>query len=395
MTATTSRSIAVIGGGASAVLFVAALPDMDVAVDIYDRSGHFARGIAYTTRHDHHLLNVRAGNMSALASDKDHFARWAANHGYGPLDFVPRKKFGEYLDDLFVRASQRLRINTIAEDVLSSTQSGDTFTVNGRTYDDVVLATGNALPLGPSVETGVTKYHADPWGLHAQDIDGAANIALIGTGLSAVDAVLTLQSLGYNGTITMISRRNLLPAVHTDPATWPHPPLSTDDADKPLSHLLGMVRMHVREAAAQDVPWQAVIDSLRAVTNPLWKNFDNAQRARFMKRLFTLWNIHRHRMAPQISAQIDVLRDAGKLVFLRDSVRGVCAGPIVRGAQRDHHFDVVINCMGYRYQEPGRDFAYSHVIGPARFGDEWFETTAIPEIRAQAADVAAAIGARL
>lgn len=391
MNSSSPRSIAVIGGGASATLFAAALPARDFTIDIYDRTGAFARGIAYATPYDHHLLNVRAGNMSGFAADKDHFAQWAAGFGYTPTDFVPRRLYGDYLDELLQQAGDNNTIHKIQSDVMASTRHADGFSVNGKNYDVVVRATGNAVPLGPRVEGAVKGYFADPWTLTKNDIDGARNIALIGTGLSAVDAVLTLQSLGYNGHMTMISRRSLLPAPHVAGATWAHTPLSADDADKPLSHLLGMVRLHVREAAADNIPWQAVIDSLRAVTNPLWKGFDDLQRARFMKRLLTIWNIHRHRMAPEIAAQVDALQAQGRLTFLKESVTRVTNGPIIKGAQGDHAFDVVINCMGYRYQEPGRDYAYSYAIGPARFGDEWFETTAIPEVRAQAADVARAI----
>lgn len=393
MTVAPSRKIAVIGGGASAALFAAALPVCGITLDIYDRSGQFARGIAYSTPHDHHLLNVRAANMSGFVTDKDHFARWAAIQGYAASDFVPRQLYGQYLESLLEQAKSNISINLIRADVTTSTRTANGFSVNGKNYDDVVLATGNVAPLSPAIDGTPAHYHSAPWRLTKNDIAGANNIALIGTGLSAVDAVLTLRSFGYRGTVTMISRRVLLPAAHAEPASWPHVPLSADDADKPLSHLLGILRMHVREAEAQNVPWQAVIDSLRAVTNPIWKNFDDAQRARFSRRLMTVWNIHRHRMAPEIAAQVEELQDEGRLIFLRDSVLRVANGPVVQGARGDYPFDVVVNCMGYRYHEPGRHFEHTHAIGPARFGSEWFETTAIPEVRTQAAEVAAAITA--
>lgn len=391
MNSSSPRTIAVIGGGASAALFAAALPARNLTLDIYDRTGAFARGIAYSTPHDHHLLNVRAANMSGFAADKDHFAQWAAAYGYAPSDFVPRRLYGDYLEELLAQAGDTNTINKIQSDVMASSRTADGFSVNGKDYDAVVLASGNVMPLGPKLDGTPAHYHPDPWSLTKKDIAGAKNIALIGTGLSAVDAVLTLQSLGYNGTITMISRRTLLPAPHVAPSTWAHVPLSADDADKPLSHLVGVVRMHVREAATDNIPWQAVIDSLRAVTNPIWKGFNEAQRARFMKRLFTVWNVHRHRMAPEIHAQVETLRKQGRLVLLQESVTRVTNGPTVKGAHGDHKFDVVINCMGYRYQEAGRNFDYSHAIGPARFSDEWFETTAIPEIRAQAHEIATSL----
>ncbi len=390
MPAPTLHKIAVIGGGASAALFLAALKDGPFSVDVYDRNGRFARGIAYSTTNNAHLLNVRAGNMSGLQDNKPHFAQWAAAFGYGADDFAPRLLYGRYLDELWADAAARITVNKITEDVTSSTRTDGGYRINGCDYDDVILATGNVVPLGPRVQGTVEGYHTDPWHLTKDHIAGAQHVALIGTGLTAVDAVLTLDALGYDGQITMISRRTLLPAVHAAPAVWPHPPLSADDADKPLSHLIGMIRLHVREAAAENIPWQAVIDSLRPVTNPLWQNFSDAQRARFSKHLLTLWNIHRHRMAPSIAQQVKQMKDQGRLHFIRDSVRDIAPGPIVNGARAQYPCDAVINCMGYRYHEAGRSYDHSHAIGPVRFGTI-FETTAIPEVRAQAKDVADAI----
>lgn len=384
--------IAVIGGGASAALLAAALPAGAIQLDIYDRTGRFARGIAYSTTNRAHLLNVRAGNMSALADDKTHFARWAAAHGYDEGDFVPRALYGDYLEEILSTAAQKFTINLIKADVISVQRDVTEYSVNGKNYDDVVVATGNVMPLGPRVTGNINGYYAQPWSLTTDDIKQARHIALIGTGLSAVDALLTLSSFGYQGQVSMISRRTWLPATHTAPASWPHPPLSAEDADKPLSHLIGMIRLHVREAAADNIPWQAVIDSLRSVTNPLWQNFSDAQKGRFTRRLLTLWNIHRHRMAPSIAADVQTWRDAGRLHFIRDSVQDITAGPVVNGTKATYPFDIVINCMGYRYQEAGRAYDYSHAIGPARFGP-LFETTAIPEIRQQAKEIAEALSA--
>jgi hypothetical protein len=97
-------------------------------------------------------------------------------------------------------------------------------------------------------------------------------------------------------------------------------------------------------------------------------------------------------MAPSIAAQIELLRREGRLIMLRDSITRVAPGPVVEGMKGSYPFDLVINCMGYRYHEADRTLEASAAIGPARFGD-LFETTAIPEVRAQADDVARAITA--
>ena len=47
------------------------------------------------------------------------------------------------------------------------------------------------------------------------------SILLIGSGLTAIDQVVTLEDRGFKGRIYMLSRRGLLPAVHTHEPAWP------------------------------------------------------------------------------------------------------------------------------------------------------------------------------
>jgi uncharacterized NAD(P)/FAD-binding protein YdhS len=117
---------------------------------------------------------------------------------------------------------------------------------------------------------------------------------------------------------------------------------------------------------------------------------DRGAREKFMKRFFTVWNVHRHRAAPQIAKAIKTLETAGRVEFVKASVDQISPGPTVHGSMGAEKVDAIINCLGYRYQEEGRKYEPTEKIGPARFGD-FFETTAIPEIRAQAAEISARI----
>ena len=95
-----------IGGGASGVLFSYQLLRQGGAsfrVTLIERRSEIGRGLAYHTGNPDHLLNVRAGNMSALPEDPDHFVRWLAAHtlcGADPYCFVPRRIFGDYIESL-------------------------------------------------------------------------------------------------------------------------------------------------------------------------------------------------------------------------------------------------------------------------------------------------------
>lgn len=368
------RHIAIIGGGASAALLLAHLARSgakDISVDVYDRTGRFSKGIAYSTKHDCHLLNVRAANMSAYQDDKDHFAHWAAARGYAPSDFVPRKLYGQYLAERVEEAAKVLNIRFIEKDIKDAQE------LTG--YDRVVLASGNVRALSPCVGERVNGYYDDPWSVDFAALKNAKEIALVGSGLTAVDAVLALEANGYKGNISIFSRNALLPASHIDPVSYTSFLTAENERLSPL-RLLCLIRQTIKQAG---VPWHAVIDSLRPHTNTIWANWSGAERSHFSKRLLTFWNVHRHRMAPQIAATVERLRTEGRLKLIRARVNAVTAGPAIDSAAGYFTADAVINCLGYRYDEAGRAYEGCERIGPANFG-ALFETTAIPEIRAQA-----------
>jgi uncharacterized NAD(P)/FAD-binding protein YdhS len=352
------------------------------SVDVYDREGRFARGIAYSTARPCHLLNVRAGRMSGLEPDPEHFVRWAGLRGYEPAAFAPRHLYGDYLESLWAEAEERLDIRTIKADVKTCRAVPQGYEVEGQFYDSAVLASGNVQPLGPAVTGNPAGYYPDPWTL-GEELRKAHYIALIGAGLTAVDAILSLADIGFQGQISLFSRHASLPHVHTAPQGWE---LSSAPEGSPL-RLLRLIRAEVERAAGKGIPWQSVIDALRPHTNRLWQGFTQQQKAGFQRHLYTIWGVHRHRMAPRIAAQVAEM----KLNLIPARVRTVSEEGITLQSGERQSFDAVINCMGYRYAENGRRYETAFRIGPARFG-ELFETTAIPEIRAQAAEIAQVLG---
>jgi uncharacterized NAD(P)/FAD-binding protein YdhS len=384
-----TRRVAIIGGGASAILLLAHLARRSdcrqFSIDIYDRAGAFGRGVAYGTDGKSHLLNVRAGNMSALAHEPSDFLAYAAPLGYTPSDFVPRRIYADYLKTKIAQAQEKISVRFIQEDVLfcRKTEGGYVLKtpVSEITYDIAVQATGNVSPLRPAVKPGAARYHDSPWIVNYAALSAVKHIILLGSGLSAVDVVSSLYHAGYTGKISVMSRHGLFPAVHVMPEIYPS---FIDGAAYPDPlELLRLLKHHVREAG---VPWQAVVDSIRPHTNDIWRSWDNAQRDIFMKRLLTFWNVHRHRMAPEVA---NILKTFD-IEMIHDRAMTVDTDGAVIGGHGTYQSDAVINCLGYRYTETGRIFDTPFKIGPARFG-ELFETTAIPEIRAQADEMARVI----
>lgn len=392
-------SIAVVGGGASAALLLACLAReagraAPCDVTVFDRTGRFVRGVAYGTKRLEHLLNVRAERMSAFESEPGHFADWlaAGGHPFGPGDFAPRALYGTYLEDVFARAADGAaaagwRVALKTEDVSTPPRA-----------DVVVTATGNAFPVAPRGADGFSAdegYHADPFAVDYGALAAAGgSVALLGTGLSMVDAAVSLHLAGFRGRITAISRRGLLPSRHAAPCAWP-PFFGPGRFPETAREALEAVRREVARARAAGVPWQAVIDSLRPVTNEIWTNWSGAERRRFA-RLLPYWNVHRHRMPPSSADIVDLMMRGGILAVRKGRIEGI--------SRRDGVFSVdcgaggavsagrIINCLGYRPAAadgvPG-----GCALGPALSG-VLLETTAIPEIRAQAAVIARGIAAR-
>lgn len=383
--------IAIIGGGASATLLLAHLArnpkSGEFSIDVYDRAARFGRGIAYSTTQECHLLNVRAANMSAYHEEKDDFAAWAAARGYKAEDFVPRKLFGDYLLEKLHDAQGKMDIRLVKEDVKESRKSGDQFEINGRQYDHAVLASGNVRALHLKKENA-DDCHDCPWGLDYAALKDASHVALVGSGLSAVDAAVGLREHGYKGKVTIISTHALLPRPHTEPASYA--PFLTMREDEHLSpsRMMRRIRDEIDAAAEQGVPWQAVIDAMRGHTNIIWESWSASERASFLKHVVTFWNVHRHRMAPEIAAKLQSMN----VEFVKARAERIESGKVILKGGKTIAADAVVNCLGYRYDEPDRNFEVSAKIGPACFGD-MFETTAIPEIRMQAHQLAQEISA--
>lgn len=317
------------------------------------------RGTAYSPAHEDHLLNVRAGNMSALPDDPGHFARWLEAEGLGGAgDFISRKTYGNYLSGMLAEAAAtsggRLAIvHDEAEDV--------TFGARARVKlaggpsidaDAVILAVGNLPPHEPPQLTaaglGPGSYAADPWaGSVTESLSDDDAVLILGTGLTMVDVALLLESSGFGGKIYALSRRGLLPRAHVAGGT------GSSIAEKPNlpgSELVANVRTR-----AGAVGWRAAVDELRPYTQGMWLCADEEERSRFLRHLRPWWDVHRHRLAPLVAERIAGMEQSDQLRVVAGKIQSVEAGEEgafvrwrPRGADASETLKVrrIINCTG-------------------------------------------------
>jgi uncharacterized NAD(P)/FAD-binding protein YdhS len=423
------RTVAVVGGGAAGVLATRELlrctADEVVLIEPDEPGG----GLAYGSARPWHLLNSRAGAMSADPDDLGHFARWA---GCSPDEFRPRTEYGTYLRSVFAGAVAEHgdRFTHRRQRAAGVTADGVRLAGGGLVRaDDVVVATGNPASAQPAARPDHPDYVADPWQPGVLDsIPSDVPVLLVGAGLTAIDVALTLTAdRDRDAPITAVSRRGQLPLTHVAEAAPPSAPILDD-----CTTLRDIVRA-VRAEAARAGDWRAVVDGLRPYLDELWTAFTPDEQDAFLRHLARPWECHRHRMAPSVGARVAELRSEGRLEVRAGGIRSMTAPPagglLVELEAGVQWFGAVVNCAG-----PGRlpeaagsfvggllDAGQARVgphglgldiddagrligadgradggrwlIGPLRRGARW-ETTAVPEIRAQARLLATSIDRR-
>lgn len=436
------RRVAIIGAGFSGVAVAANLaqrgrdaPD----VLLIERSGSFGRGLAYSTKNQAHLLNVRASNMSAWSDGADDFAKWLKVKGGSPTTFASRKTYGDYAEHI-LREAERARfwraVRRVRDEVVACRRADDSWDLelsSGKSLraDAVVLAIGHRAPSNLPVfeEGGIPLISA--WDADALRRVPNGDVLLLGTGLTTVDIALSLSAGRRRGTIYALSRRGLLPRTHLDP---PRPPQG-DALQLPaeLSEAVHAFRREVRAMAERGEPWQLAVDRMRAATPALWRRLTLDQQRRFLRHLRPWWDVHRHRAAPEIAARVNALLERGRLKVLQGEIvaaqrsgRTIAVQHRPRRSLVRHRLEVaaVINCTGgsldyARETEPlivqliadgivrphanglgldvdalrrpiganGASRENFFTIGPVTQGAFW-ESTAVPEIRVHAAAIA-------
>jgi uncharacterized NAD(P)/FAD-binding protein YdhS len=448
--------VAVVGAGFSAIAVTIHLlrslpPSASMAV-VADDPG-FGRGTAYRTEFYIHRLNVPAGRMSVFPEEPEDFVRWLEQHArkVSSEGFASRGDYGLYLRDrlasLLRNGDRRVRFDFIkakAQNCSHSSEAGLVFKLDNGTElsaRNVVLClgVGNAdLPLKQDhIATGAQKRIVrNPWRLSWLSRVGRSDtICILGSGLTMVDQVLALRVHGHRGPIRVLSRRGLLPHPHAQASHRAKPVEPELAGSREISALLQGFRRQVRNGA----DWRGLMDGLRPMTQGLWQELSKDQRARFLRHGLAWWNIHRHRIAPEIFLRFETLRrdgivtvHAGFLEAIEEGRRGALVSYRQRQSHRPRSFaaDWIVNCTGMERagvaHSPllkemqrhglmaadelglglsvdkdsrvidceGRPQTGLYAVGALTAGQFW-EITAAPDIRVQATNVVSAIISRL
>lgn len=381
-----AADLAIVGGGSVGVSLLyqflltletagrgPASPPLRVAV--FEPQAEPGPGGAYQADLSSNLLNIPAGNMSARADQRMDFVDWLREQdpawlrGYGvqaiaPSDFLPRPLFGAYMRAIHARCRQLApRLGVALLHVQSRVQRVAPLPDGGVRVNPeagapwharhAVLCNGN-LPSQafPHLE-GAPGYFNSPYPV--AELAGAiapdASVCVVGTSLSAVDAIAALQQSGHHGPILCVSRNGRLPSVRS-----PHnqPPaalrqLSRDGALQLAARHGGALSVEVIAQALKDEvramggpldaddvmglqvdaqtalndeirrsslaarPWQAVAAATNAAVDQIWHLMPAAERRRFQSQWRSLWMARRATFPMRNALKLQALFQRGQL----------------------------------------------------------------------------------
>ncbi|SMB97801.1 conserved hypothetical protein [Hymenobacter roseosalivarius DSM 11622] len=408
-------------------------------------------GLAYSAPRPEYLLNVRASRISAFPDKPQHFVEWLLAKGL-PADedaFCPRQTYGQYIQEcvshILGEVANGMRIQLHSQAAVAATIDKKDNTVLVELADGhilrshrVVLALGNFPPLGLA-GAGLggnfpPNYHPNPWTPGAlTGIAPHASVLLIGTGLTSVDVLMALHADGHQGPIVAVSRHGWWPTVHGPARHAQYPSFYASE----LAHLtevgavVRVVRQHIRGAQAAGYNWRDVVDSLRPDLGRIWSNWPLVEQARFLRHVASVWSVVRHRSPEQNVAVLKQLRGRGQLRIHLGRVRRIapqgadlgveithggqhgqltarhviaCTGPLLDYSrvqdplvkslrEAGHllpdplHLGIQTNENGALLNAAGLASPMFFTLGPSR-RPAYFESTAVPELREQAAALA-------
>lgn len=454
--------VAIIGGGFCGCMVAAQLmkqAEGKLNILLIEKGAVPARGVAYGTLDPFHILNVPANKMGAYPEVPDHFFQWLAEHQNAwrhsdptfagieltPHSYVPRHLYGFYLSNILSEASLESLEKGVQLDLLHD-EAVD-IQPNLCNTLELILASGEKveaqkviLAIGlPTTRTFPSKgaqnsFHT-LWsmkrehplqGAHLDYLSKEMTVGIIGTGLTMVDAAVSLFERGFPGKIFAISKEGRLPETHKgeilnlDPLTAC--PLTAKG-------FLQMLRQEINKRKENGEDWRPIIDKLREQIPIFWSHFSLDERKKVFKWLLPLWNRYRHRMPNSLAAVLQRAVEGKKLEILAGKVIGVegmgdktAIKYILKGEDNPQaiNVDYVLNCSGPELrleQNPlpliknlvkrgmisphdtgvglavGSDYSVKgplegslYAVGQLLMG-EFFEASAVPELRRHCAQL--------
>jgi uncharacterized NAD(P)/FAD-binding protein YdhS len=229
-------------------------------------------------------------------------------------------------------------------------QDGSTLTAQ-----HIVLATGLKEAVAPKFAFNVAanpNYLDYPYSDSANDffkklVAGPKNTAqdsalVIGTGLSAIDSAIRLLDSGYQGKITMVSRRGLMHAVYRDEDDDIKNPLTGEPRDqrdmaftsetpvfmqalqsaKDFDSVFKVIELELKTRVKQGHTTEEVLGYWEKFVPEIYKKFPD-ETAEMLLKYETAINVMRVGTTPELADKIKAAQDRGQLEIIAAHVQDI------------------------------------------------------------------------
>ncbi len=357
--------IAIIGFGfcgTMAFYHLAKKTNFSQKIYIFDDNGFSALGPAFSAISPHYILNVMANKMSAFYDDEDDFCNYLKiNHPYIDYKkkFIERIYYGQYLMHLKKIALENadkngINFEFINQKVVEIKKDKENFIIktdNNNYYQANKINIATSF-IQKELNFNSPRFIKNLWSdQHFHEADFVDNnkissLAIIGSGLSAVDVITGLKKRNYNNKIYVISRRGNFPKKHIV-ANHDLQLLNQQDAVNGILYICRKIRNFLK--TNPQFTLVDVVESVRHSTVILWHNFDDKNKKLFLK-LLPYWNILRHRAPIDSIDIIEKMISQGQIEIIKSEVKNLTNLPNQIQIQTKNNLikvDYLINCLGF------------------------------------------------
>ena len=374
-------NITIIGGGACGIsafiefflqLRIAEL-HKEISITIIEENKEVGKGLAFGTKQPGHILNTQADLMGIHFTEPAHFSDWLKEHeasvgqevvdNQGELNaFTTRRLYGDYLKEQFehyfkLAKQEGMQVEVIRASAVSVSENEQGFEIHlsgqqSHRCNYLVLAPGTPVANNYPKLEDKENYFGSPWpSAPILEIPRDEDVAILGSSLSSIDAIMTLADNEHQGKITLYSLDGLMPRVQSEtPSEYECKVLTISNLHKIQREKLRnptvkeMFRLFMQEAelyAGGKIDWDATeragksakellkedIDiarnggdalmnipvALRYESSEMWKMLDDSEKLKFKKWLGNQWNTNRHCMPLVNAERIDKLFSSNQL----------------------------------------------------------------------------------
>jgi uncharacterized NAD(P)/FAD-binding protein YdhS len=372
--------VAIIGGGYTGAIIAKLLVERGVRdieeVTVFEPREQLGCGLAYDVRNIDVRLNVAAHRMRAIPGSPSAFLNWLQTSGTLTVDpdavtregiFARRRDFGRFMQAQLAPHLDSGAVRHIRNIVRAVERENEQWRICGAEgtivmADILILATGHPPASRPPavdrLSASATSRIKDVLAADGfNEIGKCDPVLVVGSGLTAIDALCRLKALGHTGTVSLLSRTGLMPRPHAGGGFSPFGDFSSTDLTS-AKKLLSKVRATISDAQAQGIPWQSVFDALRQHAPSLWQALPMRERQKFLRRLRRWYDVHRYRMPPQGAAVLELGIDTGRvrletgdLVSITEDKQGLIAGLKSRAGRTEFRCRHILLATGPDFQD--------------------------------------------